>query len=288
MDLVQGEVEEVLAGEPAASMQGILCDPPYGLGMAAWDQAVPGRRTWAAVTRVLEPGAWALVFGHPRTHHHLMTRMERGGLELRDVLAWLFGTGSVRRRSSLRPAWQPVILARRPGPVRELNIDGCRTQGAVLRSDRRSSPRGTRTAWASEGPVRGGDRHDNRGRYPTNLLLDHAPGCSEAKCVPNCPVELLGGEQGVARFFYCAKPAGHEIRGNRHPTKKPVRLTEELARLLWVGGERLGVPWCGSGSELVGGLAAGWPHLVGIERETRWLEVARRRVEEAGTVTCRG
>jgi DNA modification methylase len=94
-------------------------------------------------------------------------------------------------------------------------------------------------------------------------------------------VELLGGERGVPRFFYCPKPAGRELTGNPHPTKKPVRLTEELARLLRVDGGRLGVPWCGSGSEVLGGVRAGWPEVIGIESDPRWLKVARRRLEEA-------
>jgi hypothetical protein len=278
--LAQGDVEAVLADEPEASMQGVLCDPPYGLRMADWDQDVPRRRAWAAVARVLEPGAWALVFGHPRTHHRLMERMERGGLEIRDVVLWMFGTGPVRARSSLRPAWHPVVLARRPGPIRLLDIDGCRTQGRVLRSDRRTSPRGRRTPWGTEGAVRAGARHHPRGRWPANLMLEHGPGCTEEACLPGCPVELLGGESGVPRFFWCPKAAGRELAGNPHPTKKPVRLTEELARLLRVGGERLGVPWSGSGSEVIGGVRAGWPEVIGIEREPRWLEVARRRLEE--------
>lgn len=282
VDLVQGDVEEVLAAEPPASMEAMLCDPPYGLGMAEWDQAVPGRLTWAAVARVLEPGAWLLVYGHPRTHHHLMVRMEEGGLEVRDVVCWLFATGSVRRRTSLKPAWQPVVLARRPGPMRELAIDECRTQGVVLPSDRRTSGRGRRTPWRTEGQVRGGDRHDERGRWPTNVMLDHAPGCIPEVCSPGCPVELLGGEWGVPRFFYCAKPAGHEIRGNRHPTKKPVALNRELARLLRGGRGRLGVPWCGSGSEIVGGVAAGWREVMGIEYDETWLRVAQQRVETEG------
>lgn len=273
---------EVLAAEPEGSAAGVLCDPPYGIGTAAWDDEVPGRAAWEAVKRILEPGAWALVFGHPRTEHRLKAAMEEASLELCDTLLWVFATGAVSARTRLKPAWQPVVVARRPGPARELNIDGCRTGGVVLPRDRRASPRGRRTPWGKEGAVRGGDRHDSRGRWPKNVMLDHGPGCSEVRCLDGCPVALLGGVEGIARFFYCAKPAGREARDNPHPTKKPVHLTTELARLIGGAGGRLLVPWCGSGSELVGGLRAGWVEGIGIDRDARWLAVAERRLREAG------
>ncbi|MFW6012200.1 MAG: DNA methyltransferase [bacterium] len=283
--LDEGEVVERLDAAPQASCQAALADPPYGLGIygEGWDQKVPGRRTWRALARVLEPGAWAIVFGHPRTHHRLMTAMEDGGLELRDVLLWLFGTGFPKGRTTVRPAWQPMILGRRPGPFRPLNIDGCRTGGVVLAKDRRTSARGRRTFWRTEGAERRGPRHDPRGRWPANLMLDHAPGCTPEACWPGCPVELLGGEEGIPRFFWCAKAAGEETRNNPHPTKKPVLLTEELARLLHLEERRrLVVPFCGSGSELVGGVRAGWPEVWGIEGDPGWLPIAEGRLLDEG------
>ena len=288
--LAAGEVLDTLAGLPEASCQGALCDPPYGLGLfgLAWDQEIPAPATWQALVRVLEPGAWALAFGHPRTHHRLMIAMEDGGLELADVLLWLFGTGSPKRGKRLKPAWQPIVLARRPGPRRPLNVDACRTQGVVLTSDRRSSPRGRRRFDGSLGKRRTGERHHPDGRWPTNLLLDHGPGCEESACAPGCPISLLGGEDGIPRFFWCPKPAGGEIRGNPHPTKKPVRLTEYLARLLLgEGRRRLVVPFCGSGSEMVGAVRAGWAEVWGGDHDPGWLPIAERRLLDEGAAPHR-
>lgn len=41
------------------------------------------------------------------------------------------------------------------------------------------------------------------------------------------------------------------------------------------------MPFAGSGSEVVGALRAGWPEVVGIEREAEYVEIARRRVAHA-------
>ncbi|HUF77881.1 MAG TPA: hypothetical protein VMR44_03075 [Thermoanaerobaculia bacterium] len=288
--LVEGEVCALLEETPEAFYQAALCDPPYGLGLFGlpWDQEVPGPPAWAALARVLEPGAWLLAFGHARTHHRLMAAMEDGGLELSDVLLWLFGTGMPKGGSSLKPAWQPIVLARRPGPPRPLNVDGCRTQGVVLAADRRSSPRGRRMFHGGAGRERSGERHHAGGRWPANLLLDHGPACVAEGCTGGCPVELLGGDDGIPRFFWCPKPAGDELRGNPHPTKKPVRITEYLARLLLLEGHRrLAVPFCGSGSEMVGAVRAGWPQVWGADRDPGWLPIAERRLLEEGAAKKR-
>lgn len=107
---------EGLAGIPDVSMDGCLCDPPYGLrsdGRAltwddapsgsgfmgkAWDAAVPGVAFWKEVLRVLKPGASLLAFGGTRTYHRLVCAIEDAGFEIRDSIlcpgaAWIHGQG---------------------------------------------------------------------------------------------------------------------------------------------------------------------------------------------------
>jgi site-specific DNA-methyltransferase (adenine-specific) len=73
-----------------------------------------------------------------------------------------------------------------------------------------------------------------------------------------------------------------EQRANVHPTVKPIRLAEYLARLILppVMDEprRLLVPFAGSGSEMIGALLAGWDVVTGIEREAEYVDLARARV----------
>ena len=52
-----------------------------------------------------------------------------------------------------------------------------------------------------------------------------------------------------------------------------------LARLIMPpSGGRLLVPFCGSGSEMIGAILAGWTDVTGIEREAEYVEIARARV----------
>jgi site-specific DNA-methyltransferase (adenine-specific) len=283
--LIGGDALEILRSLPTGGFDGLLCDPPYGLAdpRQPWDASPPSAEVWREAARVLRPGSWLLAFGGTRTHHRLMLAVEQAGLELRDTLAWLYGTGFPKGPATLKPAWEPVVLARRPGPLHPLAVDACRTQGEVLASDRRTSPRGRKTAWGAPGRRRAGERHHPGGRWPANVLLGHGPGCRQAGCEPSCPAAVLEAHKPRAsRFFYCPKPAGREAAGNPHPTRKPVALCRWLARLILPpeppGPRRLLVPYCGSGSEMLGALAAGWAEVVGIDSDPRWLQVARRRL----------
>lgn len=48
---------------------------------------------WAEVYRVLKPGGHVLAFGGTRTVHRLTCAIEDAGFEIRDMVAWLYGSG---------------------------------------------------------------------------------------------------------------------------------------------------------------------------------------------------
>ena len=49
--------------------------------------------TWVAVWRVLKPGAHLLAFGGTRTFHRMACAIEDAGFEIRDTIAWMYGSG---------------------------------------------------------------------------------------------------------------------------------------------------------------------------------------------------
>jgi site-specific DNA-methyltransferase (adenine-specific) len=91
----RGDVLDVLASMPDNSADACLSDPPYGLTFMGkrWDVSVPGVDVWAALLRVLKPGAPLLAFGGTRTYHRLAVAIEDAGFEIRDALAWMYGSG---------------------------------------------------------------------------------------------------------------------------------------------------------------------------------------------------
>jgi site-specific DNA-methyltransferase (adenine-specific) len=315
--VLQGDCLDILPGLDAASIDAIVCDPPYGIAFKghAWDapaihhaaRGLSRREAFEAWTqawageclRLLRPGGHLTAFGAPRTFHRLCRGVENAGLELRDVLLWLYGTGMPKSRrlaggrgTALKPAYEPILLARRKpdSPIAHniaahgtgaLNIDACRVGG----------------------------------RWPANVLLSHHPACTPTRCHARCPTTLVdaaaargrqnpGRTDHPSRLFYCPKanrrernagcdrlPA-HEFdlfpnshgdanapaaAANAHPTVKPLALMRWLVALTVPAGGLVLDPFCGSGTT---GCAAVLEHrrFLGIEREEQYVAVARARL----------
>jgi len=80
---------------PDNSVDSIVTDPPYGLSFMGkkWDYDVPAVEIWAECLRVLKPGGHLLAFAGTRTQHRMAVRIEDAGFEIRDMIAWVYGSG---------------------------------------------------------------------------------------------------------------------------------------------------------------------------------------------------
>lgn len=176
--------------------------------------------------------------------------------------------------------------------------------------ERRYAERGGTNFAATPGP-RGGDE---RGRWPANAVLDEEAGealdlqTGTLKSGANpmrrnsdkfrntfqpyegheCTPSRGADAGGASRFYYCPKASAKDRGdGNEHPTVKPTALTEYLSRLLLPpAGEsrRMLVPFSGSGSEVLGAMRAGWDEVLGIERESSYVETANSRIAREKSV----
>jgi DNA modification methylase len=72
-----------------------VTDPPYGLSFMGkkWDYDVPSEDVWRECLRVLKPGGHLLAFAGTRTQHRMAVRIEDAGFEIRDMIAWVYGSG---------------------------------------------------------------------------------------------------------------------------------------------------------------------------------------------------
>jgi site-specific DNA-methyltransferase (adenine-specific) len=80
---------------PDNSVDAIVTDPPYGLSFMGkrWDYDVPSVEVWEECLRVLKPGGHLLAFAGTRTQHRMAVRIEDAGFEIRDMIAWVYGSG---------------------------------------------------------------------------------------------------------------------------------------------------------------------------------------------------
>lgn len=90
-----GDCLEGLRALPDNSVDSIVTDPPYGLKFMgkAWDYDVPPEEVWRECLRVLKPGGHLLCFAGTRTQHRMAVRIEDAGFEIRDMIAWVYGSG---------------------------------------------------------------------------------------------------------------------------------------------------------------------------------------------------
>jgi site-specific DNA-methyltransferase (adenine-specific) len=90
-----GDCIDVLATLPDNSVDSIVTDPPYGLSFMGkkWDYDVPSVAIWEQCLRVLKPGGHLLAFAGTRTQHRMAVRIEDAGFEIRDMIAWVYGSG---------------------------------------------------------------------------------------------------------------------------------------------------------------------------------------------------
>jgi DNA modification methylase len=132
-----------------------------------WDAFVPQPVFWQEVFRVLKPGAHVLCFAGTRTYDLMTLALRIAGFEIRDSIrfigethypAWVYGSGfpksmdvakAIEKKygqqqwqgwgTALKPAWEPIIVARKPleGTVADnvlrygtgaINIDECRVR----------------------------------------------------------------------------------------------------------------------------------------------------------------
>lgn len=170
VQLLHGDCLEVMPTLEAESVDAVVTDPPYGLGFMGkhWDHGVPNTDFWAAMYRVARPGAYLMAFGGARTVHRIATNIEDAGWIIRDQLDWIYATGFPKGKANLKPAHEPIVLARKPGPLRPLAIDECRIPGVP-------HPGGAHavTIYGSDGNYEPGPNVDGNGagRWPSNVLL---------------------------------------------------------------------------------------------------------------------
>lgn len=290
--LLRGDCLVELARIPDESVDAVVTDPPYGLEFMgkAWDRYTPldfekWTERWAReCLRILKPGGHLLAFGGSRTWHRLAAGIEDAGFEIRDSIAWLYGSGfpksmdvskaidkaagaqreKVRKAgaasaysanagndrpwmhearangfievdgdtpatdaarewqgwgTALKPAFEPVVVARKPLGERTvaanvlehgtgaLNIDATRIGVADAAYARNHSGgrghAGTRSEDRSTDIHAGGGSASDLGRLPANVALDESQAAALDEQAP---------KTGAA-----AKASGPTLRG-RHDT----------------------------------------------------------------------
>ena len=297
-ELHHGNCLDILQTMPDASVDAVVTDPPYGLSFMAkrWDYDVPGVDIWEQCLRVLKPGGYLLAFAGTRTQHRMAVRIEDAGFEIRDMIAWMYGSGFPKSHNlqddrqgwgtALKPAMEPITMARKPfkGTVADnvqaygtgaINIDGCRIACDDGFEKAWDKPISTNISakggkFISEGVQHQVDLSEYKpsGRWPANVLHD---GCDD----------VLRGMGEAARYFYtpkaCKEDRDDGCENNFHPTVKPTDLMRYLCRMVTPPGGIVLDPFTGSGSTGRGAVLEGF-RFIGCEMDADYIEIANARI----------
>jgi DNA modification methylase len=273
--LLNGDCAKVLCVMPSESVDAIVTDPPYEIGFngSKWDRTgiAYDVAMWSEVHRVARPGSYLMAFGGTRTFHRMTSAIEDAGFEIQDCVAWLYGSGFPKHESKLKPAWEPVIMARKHAPqATPLAIDRCR---------------------------------DN-GRWPANVILDPLAGVILDADAPNAqpsrffyiakatPDEKDAGLAGAgfrrkSRGLLTGLKGPARKRFNSHPTVKPIALMRRLIRLITPPGGAVLDPFMGSGTTGCSAMLED-ADFVGVERERPSFRIADARIRHWKGVAERG
>ncbi len=92
--ILHGDCLSLLPTLPSDSVDSIVTDPPYEIGMLskAWDKTgiAFNVNLWREALRCLKPGGHLLSFSSTRTYHRMVCAIEDAGFEIRDQIGYFF------------------------------------------------------------------------------------------------------------------------------------------------------------------------------------------------------
>ena len=219
--------------------------------------------------------------------------------------------------TALKPAWEPIVLARKPliGTVADnvlahgtgaLNIDGTRI-GLVGGTPKSASHDKSSTVSVGSHLNAQAGELNGKGRWPANIIHDGSdevmgafPESSSGaltadqqinggwKGTVNCygsgerggTNEYAANSGSAARFFYTAKADAMDRLGSKHPTVKPLDLMQYLVRLVTPPGGTVLDCFAGTGTTGEAAWREGFSAVL-IEREPEYQNDIRRRMKLA-------
>ena len=206
--LINGDCIEEMKKMDANSIDSIVTDPPYEIGFMnkGWDNTgiAYNKDVWKQALRVLKPGGHMLAFSSTRTYHRMVCAIEDSGFEIRDQLAWIYGSGFPKSQNvgkmidkksgktkdaqkydgwgtALKPAQEPIVLARKPLSEKTvaanvikhgtgaIDIDGCRISGEPIQTNIGFKAEQQADGWGVKKCI---TEVTQKGRWPANIIHD--------------------------------------------------------------------------------------------------------------------
>ena len=234
-----GDCLEVMRDIPAASVDLVLCDLPYGTTACKWDTVLPFPDLWEQYSRIIKGNGTVVLFGtQPFTSQLIMSNLAM----FRYTWTWEHN----RAANFAQAPYMPLKS------TEDIVVFSPATIAANSKNRMKYNPQGVKEC----------DRICNGKK-----ANDHRP---NRKAQGNYHQGITGYPRQIINFPKDAKPV--------HPTQKPVALLEYLIKTYTGPGDTVLDNCMGSGSTGVACLNTG-RQFIGIEKDPRYFEIAKERME---------
>lgn len=246
MQLFHGDCLDIMDQIPAASVEMILCDLPYGTTACKWDTVIPFEPLWAHYRRIIKGnGAIVLMGAQPFTSALVASNTAAFKYE------WIYEKtnpkGFLSAQNRPLTAHENVLVFCYGTPP--YNPQKWRIPEHLRTKRKHATSKTSGECYGGRDPVRW---DDDGSRFPTSVI---------------------GFSNRVGRS------------DNYHPTQKPVELMEYLIRTYTNPGDTVLDNCMGSGTTGVACVYSG-RNFIGIEKEADHFASAQHRTSEAEREIC--
>lgn len=258
--LYRGDCLEVMAKMEPNSVDAIITDPPYGQGHGKWDSIIPLDKLWPLLTPLVSgSGAIIMTACQPFTSRLVLSNQDH----FRYCLVW----------DKVAPGGGAFLHAKRkPMQVHEDIV--VFSKGVAANGGKNLMPYFP-IMTELEKPVvrvhRGSESRNAKSVHQANLRQTGYRVTNYTHSYPKSIVRVSNAHK----------------KGSLHPTQKPVDLMAYLIETYVSPGGTVLDFAMGSGSTGVAAIRLG-RRFIGIEKETRYFNMAKRRLEEAATQPRKG
>ena len=252
--VLHGDCIALMRDVPDNSAALCIADPPYNIGKDfgdTHDDAMPlsDYLEWTdqwlhEAMRIVMPDGLIYIYGYAEILAHIAVKYP---IERQHWLVWHYKNKAVPSSKFWQRSSEMILCLWQTANRPNLNIDAIREpySESFLNNAAGKTRAGTKGRFGKSGDATTYHAHQN-GALPRDVLEVPA---------------LAGGAGRAQRWFYCRdcfeayspdSAKNHESHDIfKHPTQKPIRLTERLLDSCMKKGDKLLIPFAGSGSECV-------------------------------------
>lgn len=106
--IVKADAIKFLKTLKSKSVDLVLTDPPYGVGLSSWDMKVP--LEWCKeIPKIMKDDASLIVFCGKQNRFEVEKALRDAGLNFWQELVWIYGNGGITRKSSYNGHHEPIL-----------------------------------------------------------------------------------------------------------------------------------------------------------------------------------